>query len=727
MDSIYPTQASGCTPPRRASEGSRPMGDAFFRTYSPPPGVSRLALSETHAVRYPAIIHPVKSNRSFSPRENALTIRKMAHSIGAYLQKGGKQYPQLVFPILAQIYYNQYEPLSPDGTVLIAGLAKIHLLEPCLFAIQFLTSPKSPFPPSLSPNLLKFGLQILKQSAFQDILDQNPLKQAIDHIFKVGKELQDEELRELLQKAKCAMAVSNSLAFAKEGLQLLSRCIHDKEDRIEFKGYQPSESDPFCDQKFFLRAVDAYLIKNPFQLRLNQLQKDSLLQCSLALLTAPDAPNLLLTDPGIQLISKRILEKSFAECSAPDTPRRIHLIESILSSPYVSLFQLQLLMLWMQDALDRQNEFSILAGSREKDPEGNLCRFAMMRFEKLAAQRPSELDILRQLLRFIYCWRASPANQELLSDPNIEANWQVCSLLIHQNNDLQILQEQLEREFFISSNHWISGRSFLNPQQNAAVSGSFWDSEEAVDILRDSLLSYFLVGQEVKILDLVRHPEEASPAILLQSKRFNQVVQYFVSQLLQESNSFDAIQRMVKVMCLAKEALIEKGAFQPALTIHAAFHQASINRLWEGFQLPSFSSHIVDEGIWSNVRNFQKLRAVQDEHPNPFEVFFLVLHTLAFAREIPELTEDGEINLHRLQILGDLFNTFIIRKEKAKYSWADVDLRPDPALLNEFSRQSGQLDEKGLLEHWWNRSQEIHRSGSPHYWEKRPRNTLYQK
>ncbi len=642
----------------------------------------------------------------------------MTERIGTYLQDEEKKWPPLLFSVLAQTIYNQYEPLSPDGAILVAGLSKLNLLEPCLFAIQSLTSEGSPFPFSLSANLLKLGLQILKQSSFHG---EGPLKEAIDHIFRASETLQEDELRDLLKKAGHAMAAGGSLIFAQEGLRMLKRCIHDHEDRLACRSLQPPENDPFCTQKFFLRAIDTYLLKEPFRLRLNQLQKDSLLQCALALLTAPDAPNLLLTDPGMQLISKRILDKSFAECSAPDTPRRIHLIESILYTPYITLFQLQFLMLWMQDAIDGQEGLSILAGSRQRDLEGNLCRFAMMRFEKLAKQTPEELDILRQLLRFIYCWRAAPANQELLSDPKLEAGWQICSLILHERSDLQELQEQMEREFYIPTDLWTSERPF--PAENPAQEPEFlWECESAVRVFRDSLLSYFLQGQEVKVADLIRHPEDTSLAMRMQIKKFDQVVQYLVDQLLQKSCSFNEIERMVKVLCLAEKALVKEGAFQPALAIHAAFHQASIKRLWGAFQCPLFLSRIGDENSWSSGKgNFQKLKAMQAEHPTAFEVFSLVLHALTHVREIPEFTERGEINLHRLRILGDLFNGFSVRKGKARRYWAEANLHPSPFLVDEFAKQSGALDEKGLLDQWWDRSQEIHHFRSPHYWGSRPR------
>ncbi len=236
--------------------------------------------------------------------------------------------------------------------------------------------------------------------------------------------------------------------------------------------------------------------------------------------------------------------------------------------------------------------------------------------------------------------------------------------------------------------------------------------------IADSVLSYLLTGEEVKVTDLALHhpPKAPSPAVSAQSQRFNQIPQFFINQILDERGSLDTARRIVKKLCKAENILLKSGAFEPARSLSVVFDQASISRLEKAFSA-SFS-HFENLSSWyTPKKDFEKLRALQNEHPTPFESMSIIHYDLSHIREIPIFKDDGEVHLNRLKILGDIFNKFVSRKISCYHYWNKIQLNPSPPLLKEFFIQTGQFEDQEEL--WWKRSQEIHPHKSSLFWGKK--------
>ncbi|MDP1608373.1 MAG: RasGEF domain-containing protein [Chlamydiales bacterium] len=722
-------------------ELSKQASDSDLKKLSSP-RKNTSTLSKMRSVQYidPGPIRrleSIKNLHSFSPRTSPETIQTMTRHFQAHLE--GKQtsldrFSPVLLQILAFICYNQYAPIDPNNYTVITGLHHAHLLKPCLQAIQYLAGKDSPLFPIPPTNLLKLALQIIEQPFARQLLAEEPTQEAINQILHLSKKY-PEELLGFIFKAEDAIIFHkennrSSLDIAQEGLMLLKRCIHDEKDKEEFFSYEHLHKRP---QKLFLFCLQDFFLNTPFRLRLNQLQKESLIQLALSLFLAPDAADLFI-DLNIKEIGKRLVALTSHRYLSPRSQRFGQLVNTMLNTPFIPLQGLQLLIAWLQQPLaDIDSMFNLAAGTREWDPRGEFYHFVLLRFQEIALQEHSDSTILYRLLCFIHCWEKTPANQDLLSQQTFQTIGQKYSII---RLKYQAFQEEIEQKFLLKeAQHLLCYKQFSlskvypNPifKETKLLqlglpkkTNPIWKKESAVKDLRDTVVFYLLSARDkVKVTDLILHSKKPAASMIMQAKRFNQVTQFFVKELLALEHSISSALSMIKTLCNLQKELLKYSAFEAAWSVHAVFQQASISRLSRAFSLePDFFEQFNRPNIWcSQENNFQTLKNLQTQSIETFEVSPLIVHELIHLRENQhEFTNEGKVNVDRLQLFGKLFNDFVIRKQKALRLWtSEVSLDPDLFLVKILDSQSGIFDDE-VLEVWWERSQEIHPQASKEYW-----------
>lgn len=709
----------------------------------PSPHRSGSALVKSHSIQWinqrsVRRLDSISRLLSFSPRTSPETIQTVSNNFKTYFiekNHGLDLLSPILFQILALVCYNQYTPITPDNDLLIAGLHKTKLLEPCLLAIQYLAGKDNQLLSVPPINLLKLGLQIMLHPFGQILLTEKPARDIAEQVLSLSKEY-TRELQELIHKVEDTLTFRKensrfSLDIAQEGLGLLKRWIRELTDKEEFLHIELLQKEPFKTQKIFLFSLQTFLLNSHFRLRIDDSKKELLVQLSIRLFLAPDSANLFL-QPKIKEIGQQLITLSSHEYPSSFSPRFIELFHVMSNLPSIPLQGLQLLMTWMQQpSTEIDDMLNIAAGTREWDLQGDLYFFALLKFQEIALQpKPDKLH-LYQLLHFIYCWEKAPANQDLLALPEFYAKRQKHSVI---RLNFQDLQELIEKEFSdrdllcfkefslpsICPNPLFDGTAQLRSTIPAKAS-HLWKKESIVNDLRDTIVFYLLEARgKVNVADLTLHSRKPSQSMLLQAKRFNQITQFFVKELLAFEHSLSSILSIIKILCALQAELLKYSAFEAAWSIHVVFQQSCISRLRRAFSLePAFFEQFNRPDIWcSPENNFQRLKNLQIQSSETFEASPIIVHELTHLRENPhEFTKEGKVHADRLQRFGKLFNNFAIRKQQALRLWtSECPLDPDLFLIKAFDSQSGVLDDEMTELIWWERSQEIHPHASKVYW-----------
>ncbi len=659
---------------------------------------------------------------SISPRSSSLEMDRIVGQIREHLGRG---FSSAVAHILGQISCNQYLYLSPNGLDLAMGLEKERLLEIFLDGVERLTfenerssSEKLTLNHVKRRRILEMGLRAIGQPHLNYLFGKPEIKQKIQRIVSVKPEkVQTPRFQELIERAKHAVDLGvqgSSREVAQKGLQSLSQLIESSQEREIFKNIKDNNerSSDLSAQKTFLIAINKLLLKK------KKCAEKFVLNLGLRILTFPDMRPLF-EIVKMKKIAGKIMEMNRREFNSPTTQTLIEYAHVVIHSPPTSLRELQFLLYWIQaDFLFSEGTFDLIAGLRGWDLEGNCYRFAIHRFMEMAKWENKDHEVLYRLLQFIYFWRQTPANQDLialgddgdwrsllrcLSEPGLEdfkkeIPKDFLNDMFYQGScSIKMEQSQLKLEPFLAESdlpEMESEQFFLKEALGGEaivdMTCQIWKDKGIVRLLRDSIISYLLEARErVTVGDLLFSRKEDVESLHIQARRFNQVIEFLVGQILSSSKEAEKI---VKVICQVQKELIDLSAFEAAAAVYAVFQRPSVKKLAPLFSQDELFVSLFDspEAVFSGKDGGRKLRELQNKGEVVFEALNLFLQDLSqLKEEVPDFTEEGRVNVGKLRQLGKTLNRFVrLKPQLAEYWTLKMKLVPNDFLLMAFQSQS---------------------------------------
>jgi hypothetical protein len=549
-----------------------------------------------------------------------------------------------------------------------------------------------------------------------------------------------QKFKTLLQKAKKAVKERgphflSSEEISKKGISLISQWVEgSKRQKIweKLRGKMEDNHGSCQVQETFLQGIRKLLLKESDQGFFNQAQKESLFQWGLQVLSSPDMP-LLDTHPlwdslKVKKLGEKLISASAKEFNSPTIQMLGCSVHAVITTPLISLKELQFLLLWIQSDFPRNKEtMDLIAGLREGDSEGSIYHFAVHRFLELIEKTKDPIPLTR-LLQFIHDWREVPANQDLAFKPAFFNKWKRLQSVFQTNPVLKKeLGEDWIKEIFaprepvplpIFPKIQVFNPLHLQEVRSSSVPLSIWPiwkDKEVVKKLHDSIVFYLLEPRRnVEISDLFA-PEGESRALSKQAQCSEQVTECLGGQFL-ACQTVAEVREFVEIVSEVQIRLLKSAAYEAAQAVHSVFGAPPIVRLLKIFLKDKRFNKLYEppHAACCQLNGGKELKRLQEENPNAFEVFSLFSRDLDRAGVNPyRFTEKGEVNLDRLKALGALLNRFVERTRRTFEFWtAQEDFNPHPFFLQVFESQPVGFSDERMA-----RSKVIHPEGSLKYWD----------
>ncbi|MBI3237020.1 MAG: hypothetical protein HYZ48_04905 [Chlamydiales bacterium] len=631
------------------------------------------------------------------------------------------KYPSWFFHILYHFQSREVALLPLGGiSVFIASLEKSNKLGIFLLAIHSLMEEGRGNNDEEGGNdfLLKLGVELIQQPYMRKYAADPSYKGIIDKIleaadFRALKELQSplSLARVLIQNITSEETTSE--AFAKKGLDLIGGLSKEE---------LPSENKikkEFKYQMAFLFKMNSLLLKEKDPIDFSQ--REALFQISLQLLSSPDI------FPAFQImkirkVSEKIIKQSVEEFNTEWMRAFADAAYTVMDTSSISFSRVCFLLFWIQNEfLYRKEAIDLVAGIREWDPSGETAQFALHRLtEMIEHKQMKEVSFVR-LLHFILFWKGAPANKDLIGKWEFTRYWNKAKMQILSNTTLLdsidpiirwVVQDSVDNfsQDYIFHLPLSLPRIFVCKITKPRL---IWFSSSIQEDLYKTTLFYLLEALEKIEVEHLVNRKERPAALLEHGKRFNQIPQFFASQIL-AARTIEEARKIVQVICCVEQKLLEVHAYDPAFSIHSILSFPATSRLSDAFKKEWYNP---SASLFCLERGAAELRELQKENRwKCLPLMALLLKDLTFLGEGKKegIQQNGQVDVEILRDFGCNFNEFNLMKGGLAQNWSHI--QPDAMLLSYFQAFPDSLDDEIQEDIWWKRSQKIHQPQTNIYW-----------